>query len=265
MAKRITYGWFLLVFGTGLLLNFSACKHDPIYGEDGITPIDTTDNPVDTTDNPVDTTDNPVDTTNSGTPCDPEVVYFDQDILPILRSNCAFGGCHDDNSAQDGVILTSYDNVMLTADVDPYDLSGSDLYEVITDSDPDDRMPPAPNERLTSAQISKISEWILQGAKNEQCDPDAGQCDTEEVSFAEQVQPVITTNCLGCHNDSAPSAGISLEGYENVKAVADNGLLYGVISWSAGYTPMPFGASEPLPQCTVDQIKSWIDAGAPNN
>ena len=169
MAKRITYSLFLLVFGIGFLLNFSACKHDPVFGEEGIMPSDTTD-VTDDTDNPVDTTDNSADTTDTGTPCDPDVVYFDQDILPILRSNCAFSGCHDNNSAQDGVILTSYENVMLTADVEAFDLDGSDLYEVITDSDPDDRMPPAPNERLTSAQISKISEWILQGAKNEQCD-----------------------------------------------------------------------------------------------
>lgn len=251
--------WIIILAGAVFYaLSLNSCKHDPVLGDDPITPVDTTDiaNPIDSTDNPVDT---------SGTPCDPEVVYFELDVLPILRSNCAFGGCHDDNSAQDGVILTSYNSVINTADVEAFDLDGSDLYEVITDDDADKRMPPPPNNPLTSQQINLISKWILQGAKNETCNPGAGGCDTTAVSFAAQVLPVINTNCFGCHNDDVPNAGISLSSYEKIKAVAEQGLLVGVISWAPGYDPMPLGAQSPLPQCTIDQIESWVAAGAPNN
>ncbi len=251
-----------LVFGSGLILSTYSCQHDMTMSEGGVTPVDTTGNGGGGNGG----TDNPTDTTvNQGDPCDPDVVYFELDVLPILRSNCAFSGCHDAASAQDGVNLTTYASVVNSADVEPYDLDGSDLYEVITDNDPDDRMPPVPNSRLTADQINIISRWIMQGATNETCDPDAGGCDTEQVSYAAQIAPVLNTNCLGCHNNSAPSAGISVEGHDNVAALAQSGLLLGVVSWSAGYTPMPYGAASPLPECTVSQIQSWIEAGAPNN
>ena len=54
------------------------------------------------------------DTTTS---CDPNKIYFQQQVLPILVSNCAKSGCHDNASHQDGVILTSYSSVITTADV----------------------------------------------------------------------------------------------------------------------------------------------------
>jgi len=218
--------------------------------------------PTDTTD--VDTTDNPVDTTDMGTPCDSNTIYFNQQILPILQSNCAFSGCHDAATAQDGVILESYEQVMQTADVRPFDLSGSDLYEVITEDDEDKRMPPPPNARLTSGQVQLISQWILQGAENLECDEDAQGCDTENRSFAAHIQPVITNNCLGCHSGGAPSGGINLSTYAGVKTVADNGRLLGAIRREAGFSPMPQGAAQ-LPQCTIDQFAAWVADGAPNN
>lgn len=246
----------LLFVFLGLSLGLGSCKHDPVY-------LDMDNMPVDTTENPIDTTENPVDTT-MGEPCDPDLVYFNQEVLPILQSNCAFSGCHNAASAQDGVILDSYENVMATADVDPFDLDGSKIYRVLTDDDEDDRMPPPPTPRLESAQIQLISKWILQGAQDLECDPNAGGCDTDNVSYSQLVEPVLTTYCKGCHSGSAPSGGISLDSYSGVKIVADNGRLYGAIAWQNGFVAMPQGGNQ-LPQCTIDQIKSWIDAGAPNN
>ena len=46
----------------------------------------------------------PQDTTH---PCDPDTVYFEMDVLPILLSSCGKSGCHD-ATAQDGVRLDSY-------------------------------------------------------------------------------------------------------------------------------------------------------------
>jgi uncharacterized membrane protein len=223
--------------------------------EDDMMPIDTTG---------VDTTDNPVDTTGMGTPCDSNTVYFSKQILPILQSNCAFSGCHDAASAQDGVILESYEQVIQTADVRPFDLNGSDLYEVITEDDEDKRMPPPPNARLTSGQIQLIAQWILQGAENLDCDENAGECDTENMSFSTNIQPVITNNCLGCHSGGAPSGGINLSSYSGVKAVADNGRLLGAIKREPGFSPMPQGGDQ-LSPCTIDQFTAWIMDGAPNN
>ena len=251
----------LLIFGGGLMLSIFSCQHEPITIEGGDNnPIDTTgNNPIDTTGN------NPTDTTMHGTPCDPDVVYFELEVLPILRSNCAKSGCHDENSAQNGVILVSYESVMATAEITPFNLGDSELYDVITETDPDKRMPQTPNPALTSAQINLIAAWILQGAKNEVCDPGAGECNTENVSYSADIRPILDANCLGCHQGATPYGGFSLETYNDVVAKVNSGRFYGAVAWEQGFVPMPFGASMPLPDCSLDKIKAWIDAGTPKN
>ena len=73
-------------------------------------------------------------------------------------------GCHDDGSHQDGVVLTSYEKVMATADVRPGRPDNSDLYEVLIETDPDKKMPRPPRNPLTNTQIGQIKKWIEQGA-----------------------------------------------------------------------------------------------------
>lgn len=247
--KKLSWFVFFCSIAATLMTGVS-CKHSPATLTDDVVPVDTTSNPVDTIGN--------------GIPCDPDVVYFELDILPILVSRCAFSGCHNAASAEDGVVLESYESVMQTADVRPYDLDGSDLYEVITDNDPDDRMPRPPNAPLSAEQKNLIADWIMQGAKNLECDPDAGGCNTENVSFAQYVRPVIQNSCQGCHSGSVPSGNIDLTTYDNVRNIALSGRLYGAISWQNNYENMPFGGNK-LPDCSIDKIKSWIDSGAPNN
>lgn len=242
--------WFILsVLGASIIIGAASCKHD------GLSPLDDDDMMIDTI---------PNTGGGGGTPCDPNVVYFELEILPLLRSRCAFSGCHDAASAQDGVVLTSYERVMATADVRPNNLSGSDLYEVITEDDSDKRMPRPPNAPLSSDQINLIAQWILQGAQNLTCDANAGSCNTSNVTFAADVRPIIQNNCQGCHSGTAPAGGINFTTHGGIAAVAGNGRLFGAISHQAGFVAMPFGGSK-LPQCSIDKIKVWIDAGAPNN
>lgn len=214
--------------------------------------------------NPPDTTIvYPPDTT-SGDTCDPNLIYFELEVLPILQSNCAFSGCHDAASAQDGVILTDYANVMSTAKVRPFDLSDSELYEVLVDSDPDDRMPPPPSNGLSAAQINLIAQWILQGADNLTCDPNSSGCDTTDVRYSTTIKPIMQLKCTGCHSGGSPSAGLDLTTYASMAAIALNGKLIGVVDHLPGYSPMPKGGNK-LPECEVSQIRAWIQAGAPNN
>lgn len=70
----------------------TSCKHSALIDDDGVSPIDTM---------------NPIDTTPNGTPCDPDVVYFETQVLPFLVSNCAMAGCHNAASHQDGVTWTT--------------------------------------------------------------------------------------------------------------------------------------------------------------
>lgn len=197
---------------------------------------------------------------SSDSPCDPDSVYFVNQIQPILNSNCAFSGCHGGGSAQDGVDLTTYSKIINTGDIRPFNPGGSDLYDAITETDTRKIMPPLPRSPLTAQQITLIRKWINQGALNNRC----SDCDTAMFTFSGTILPLVESNCKGCHSGSAPSGGVSLTNYSQIYAQATNGQLFGTVNHSAGFKPMPFGQSK-LSQCKIDQIKKWIDAGAPNN
>jgi len=88
-------------------------------------------------------------------------------------------------------------------------------------------------------------------------------CDTSNVTFAGAVAPVIQANCERCHNGSDPNGGVLLTTYEDIKAVADNGLLVQVTTSTNPDVQMPPG--NPLPACDIQKITAWVEAGAPNN
>lgn len=198
------------------------------------------------------------DSSDQGSTCSPDTVYFQQAILPILVSNCAVPGCHDATSHQEGYVFTNYQNVMKV--VRPGRPGDSDLYEVITENDPDDRMPRPPRPPLTQAQIALIEKWIRQGAKNNSC---VSGCDTSNVRFAATIQPLLQTYCTGCHSGTNASGGINFTTYAGVKSQIDNGKLMPAINHT-GPKPMPLGGSK-LSDCNIAKFSIWIRNGAPNN
>src|SRR6478672_12655645 len=89
-------------------------------------------------------------------------------------------------------------------------------------------------------------------------------CDTADVRYSTTIQPVLSSNCVSCHGGSTPSAGIKLDTYEGVSIQAANGRLWGAVSHSANFSPMPKNANK-LSNCNLAKIKKWLDAGHPNN
>lgn len=194
-------------------------------------------------------------------PCDTSRIYFQQQVLPVLLSNCAMSGCHDEASHQDGVVLTTYEKVMSTSDIEPGNPNDSELYERIMDSDPDKRMPRPPRNPLTNQQKQLIRDWIRQGAQNLSCQ---NLCDTTVFSFSGAIRNIITNKCQGCHSGLAASGGIDLSTYEGVKAKITDGRLWGAINHLAGFSPMPKNGAK-LSECEITLIRRWIDAGSLNN
>jgi len=202
-----------------------------------------------------------------GIPCDPDTVYFQNDILPLFKSGCGISSCHDPQTAESEVILTSYYYVIQTADVVPGEPWESDIIEVINETDPDDRMPPLPANPLTQDQKDMIYTWILQGALNNFCDQE--DCDSVNVSFSETVFPIIQNNCYGCHSGTDPGGGIYLTNHSQVSAAGaispgNTGSLLGAITWTSGNIPMPENGQQ-LSDCKIAQIRKWINDGMPDN
>lgn len=222
-----------------LVFTFSMCKHDPFPGP----PADGNGNQ-----NPIDTID-----PNKGKPCDPDTIYFQRDVQPILSANCAYAGCHNSGSAQNGVILSDYNSVINTGDVRAGDLDGSDLYEVITETDPDKVMPPT--GRMSQSNIDIIRKWILQGAQNLTCD----DCDTLNLTYNNRIKTIITQNCVSCHGPTNPNAGRSLTNYTEVKEAMLNTGMLNRIKAASGFPVMPPAGR--MNDCNVNSIEIWYANG----
>ncbi len=190
--------------------------------------------------------------------CSPDSVYFVNQILPIISSNCTMSGCHDNISHADGINLTTYTQIVRYVRVG--DAANSKLYKSIIKTN-GDRMPPPPMAPLTAAQKTLIQKWINQGAKNNSC---IGSCDTTVFTYSGAVKPIMDAKCSGCHNPGNLGGNIDVSTYNAIKVVALNGKLYGSVAHTAGYSPMPKNAAK-LSDCEIRQIQKWISAGVLNN
>ena len=183
---------------------------------------------------------------------------FSRDILPVLVSSCAMTGCHDVVTHEAGYIFAGYTTTLNA--VTPGNPAESKLYDVITAPDGEDRMPPAPLARLTSAQIDSIAAWIRYGALDEYC---GETCDTiNPVTYSGTIWPVINTYCMGCHSGTAPGGNVRLENYATVSAVAASGVLMDALRGN-GVPKMPPAGS--LSTCRIRQFELWINDGYQNN
>jgi len=102
---------------------------------------------------------------------------------------------------------------------------------------------------------------------------------TREVSFKQDVLPILTENCLSCHKPGAEgytASGFSVESHEVVMKGTKLGPVVSAGS-HAGSTlvlllehkahpsiNMPKDKL-PLPEGKIDIIRKWIDQGARNN
>ena len=152
----------ILFLAMGMIMIYSlSCRHEPdVILNGGTTPVDP-----------------PPDTTLTEDPCDSNIVYFENQILPILNSNCATSGCHDAITAEENVILSSYANIFASIKLDttfPYtnpSPANNKLYESLIQGGEEGMpygLPPLPQY-----QIDLIYKWLQQGAQNNYCSSSA--------------------------------------------------------------------------------------------
>jgi hypothetical protein len=192
------------------------------------------------------------------TPCSPDSVYFVNQVMPLISSNCTTSGCHDNISQADGVNLTTYAKIMQY--VVTGNAANSKLYKVIIKTG-SDRMPPTPMPAFTTAQKTIIQKWINQGAKNNNC---IANCDTSVFTYSGAIKPMMDNKCVGCHNPASLGGGIDVSTYAAVRVIALNGKLYGSVAHASGYSAMPKNAAK-LSVCEIRQVEKWITAGSLNN
>ncbi len=222
------------------VIAFSSCEHEPVLPE-----IYQSNVPIFTGD------------------CNSDTIYYTTQIAPILNSNCATSKCHDASTAEHGVDLSSYSQVIKTAGVTPFNASSSELIEVLSESG-DDQMPPPPSSQLSNSVKSILEKWINQGAYNFECSDTNQVCDTVSMSYVTNIVPILSVNCVGCHSGASPEGGLDLSNYTNVKAQVDSGKLLGAIEHFLGYVAMPYNTAK-LSSCKISEIRNWVAEGALDN
>lgn len=90
---------------------------------------------------------------------DSPLVSFNDQVRPVIVSNCATAGCHDGDRE---FRLATYDE--MARRVTAGQPQKSKIYSVITKLTGEEAMPPA--GPLSDDQIRLIYVWIQQGAKN---------------------------------------------------------------------------------------------------
>jgi hypothetical protein len=108
-----------------------------------------------------------------------------------------------------------------------------------------------------------------------------GEQQEKEVSFQNEVLPILQASCVECHSEGGEGrekSGLLLDSYENV--MKDKATQYGpvvepgnslnsvLIQVVEGRVDpsiaMPHGGTE-LSQTSIDVLKTWVDQGAKNN
>ena len=91
-----------------------------------------------------------------GTPCDPSLASFTEQIYPMMKTYCI--GCHNDNSAGGDVNLNNYE--LIKASAQDGSLLGSIKHEASYSA-----MPPGSGS-MNDCQIAQIQKWIDEGTLN---------------------------------------------------------------------------------------------------
>lgn len=106
------------------------------------------------------------------------------------------------------------------------------------------------------SSCSKDNEYDLAATGN-------NTCDTNAVSYANTIVPIMNANCNVCHAGSNPSGGILTNTYQGLNAFSSATLL-GSIRHESGFSPMPNNAPK-LSDCDINKITAWINQGKLNN
>lgn len=92
-----------------------------------------------------------------------------------------------------------------------------------------------------------------------------GSCDPLDVGFQERVEPILNSNCSfsGCHDSNTSAAGLDLTIFSEISRTAKSGILVNRLNGIGG-NQMPLSAN-PLSDCQIKTIETWVSEGALNN
>ncbi len=90
------------------------------------------------------------------------------------------------------------------------------------------------------------------------------ECITEQMSYQDDILPIISENCYQCHSAAQNFGNVTIEGFDAFTVYVDNGSIIGSITHAPGFSPMPKNRAK-LIDCEIEKVMAWIEQGALNN
>lgn len=145
---------------------------------------------------------------------EPEVVSYYKHVRPLFQQHCQ--GCHQPAKAEGGYLMTNYEELFKKGDKDkPGVVAGkpgqSYLVAQITPHDGKPPQMPRGKEPLTAREVSLITKWIAQGARNDTPASARQVVVDDEHPPTYQLAPVITSLAF-----SPDSKLLAVSGYHEV-------------------------------------------------
>ena len=94
--------------------------------------------------------------------------------------------------------------------------------------------------------------------------PNPPACDTLNVSYNLDVNPILMNPCYNCHGNNNTVSVYEFEGYLDLINFIEKGKLLGAVKRQGGFLAMPQGADK-MPDCEISILEAWINQGKKNN
>ena len=90
------------------------------------------------------------------------------------------------------------------------------------------------------------------------------ECHIEEVSYSNDITPLLDAKCGSCHSGFSPEGNLDLTTYNSASdAVLVGDVLSRItLPLSSDLVMPPTGG---LSECDIEKITRWLNDGAPNN
>jgi hypothetical protein len=85
-------------------------------------------------------------------------------------------------------------------------------------------------------------------------------CDSV-ATWTNEIQPLIQSQCVNCHQGTAASGGLDLSNHLSVQNSVLNGSMLDRINRSAG-DPLAMPPGGPISECSKAKVRVWKRAGA---
>ncbi len=200
---------------------------------------------------------------------------FERDIAPLLRTHCQ--KCHGEGSRKGGLDLRSMTGILQGGESgDPAIVPGKAGESLLVRLVAEKSMPPGQLPKLGKDEVGRIKAWIDAGAPTGSSTADSSPSTSAHAALARKVGDILEFNCLVCHGRRKREGGLDLRTVASMRKGGKTGpaLIPGNSAESLlvrrirqDEMPTRIGRSEfsvkPISAAELDQIRSWIDAGAP--